>query len=89
MRPLADKGNVSEQNEQQQGGPQLPTDGLLGMPEKIADLETAIQTLGAENVGAFIAEPVLASGGVIIPPEGYHKRCLEVCRRHDVLYISD
>jgi len=59
------------------------------LDEKIADLETAIQTLGAENVGAFIAEPVLASGGVIIPPEGYHKRCLEVCRRHDVLYISD
>ena len=56
---------------------------------KITDLETAIQRLGAENVGAFIAEPVLASGGVIIPPKGYHKRCLEVCRQHDVLYISD
>jgi adenosylmethionine-8-amino-7-oxononanoate aminotransferase len=59
------------------------------LAEKITDLETAIQTLGAENVGAFIAEPVLASGGVIIPPKGYHKRCLEVCRQHDVLYISD
>ncbi len=56
---------------------------------KISDLETAIQTLGAENVGAFIAEPVLASGGVIVPPAGYHQRCLEVCRKHDVLYISD
>ena len=59
------------------------------LEEKITDLETAIQRLGAENVGAFIAEPVLASGGVIIPPKGYHKRCLEVCRQHDVLYISD
>ena len=59
------------------------------LEEKITDLETAIQTLGAENVGAFIAEPVLASGGVIIPPKGYHKRCLEVCRQYDVLYISD
>lgn len=56
---------------------------------KISDLETGIQTLGAENVGAFIAEPVLASGGVIVPPSGYHQRCLEVCRKHDVLYISD
>jgi len=26
---------------------------------------------------------------VIVPPEGYHQRCLEVCRKHDVLYISD
>lgn len=56
---------------------------------KIADLENAIQTLGADRVAAFIAEPVLASGGVIVPPESYHRRCLEVCRRHDVLYIAD
>src|SRR5690606_15098696 len=37
----------------------------------------------------FIAEPILASGGVIIPPEGYHRRTLEICRKYDVLYISD
>lgn len=59
------------------------------LDEKIADLENAILTLGADRVAAFIAEPILASGGVIVPPEGYHKRCLELCRRHDVLYISD
>lgn len=59
------------------------------LDEKIADLENAILTLGAENVAAFIAEPILASGGVIVPPKGYHKRCLEVCHKHDVLYISD
>ena len=59
------------------------------LEEKIQDLESAIQTLGPNKVAAFIAEPILASGGVIVPPEGYHKRCLELCRRHDVLYISD
>ena len=59
------------------------------LDEKIADLEEAIQSLGADKVAAFIAEPILASGGVIVPPEGYHKRCLEVCHKHDVLYISD
>jgi len=57
--------------------------------EKVADLERAILTLGPGRVAAFIAEPILASGGVIVPPEGYHRRCLEVCRRHDVLYVSD
>ena len=56
---------------------------------KVADLENAILSLGPDRVAAFIAEPVLASGGVIVPPDGYHRRCLEVCRRHDVLYISD
>ena len=59
------------------------------LEDKIKDLETAILTIGADKVGAFIAEPVQASGGVIVPPKGYHKQCLEVCRRHDVLYISD
>lgn len=59
------------------------------LDEKIADLENAILEIGADKVAAFIAEPILASGGVVVPPKGYHKRCLEVCRKHDVLYISD
>jgi len=56
---------------------------------KVADLENAILELGPDTVGAFIAEPILASGGVIIPPEGYFKACWEVCRKHDVLFIAD
>jgi putrescine---pyruvate transaminase len=56
---------------------------------KVADLENAIADVGADKVGGFIAEPILCSGGVIVPPEGYHKRTLEICRKHDILYISD
>ena len=56
---------------------------------KVADLENAILEAGPDQVAAFIAEPVLASGGAIVPPDGYHRRTLEVCRKHDVLYISD
>ena len=59
------------------------------MLNKINDLETCILEAGPNNVAAFIAEPVLASGGVIIPPDGYHKRALEICHKYDVLYISD
>ncbi len=57
--------------------------------EKIFDLEKCITDAGPENVAAFIAEPILASGGVIIPPNSYHKKTLEICRKYDVLYISD
>src|ERR1700740_777356 len=56
---------------------------------KVADLENKILELGPERVACFIAEPLLASGGVIVPPKGYHARTLEVCRKYDVLYISD
>ncbi|MFK7762410.1 MAG: aminotransferase [Roseobacter sp.] len=56
---------------------------------KVADLERMIAEVGPEYIGAFIAEPILCSGGVIIPPKGYHRRTLEICRKHDILYISD
>lgn len=56
---------------------------------KVKELEDKILEIGADKVACFIAEPILASGGVMVPPDGYQKACLEVCRKHDVLYISD
>ena len=57
--------------------------------ERVAELEAKILQLGPENVAGFIAEPVLASGGVIVPPPGYHAATLAVCRKYAVRYISD
>ena len=56
---------------------------------KVAELEAKILEIGAAKVGAFIAEPVMASGGVIIPPDDYLKCCHKVCLKHDVLFIAD
>ncbi len=56
---------------------------------KVADLENLIAQVGADRIAAFIAEPILCSGGVIVPPPGYHKRTRDICRAHDILYISD
>jgi adenosylmethionine-8-amino-7-oxononanoate aminotransferase len=58
---------------------------------RIADeLDAAIQKLGAENVAAFIAEPVTgASLGVAPPVPGYLNRLREICDRHGVLLIFD
>jgi len=56
---------------------------------RVNELEAKILEVGADRVGAFIAEPIQASGGVIVAPDGYYKRCWEVCRRHDVLFIAD
>jgi adenosylmethionine-8-amino-7-oxononanoate aminotransferase len=55
----------------------------------VQELEDTILKIGPDQVACFIAEPILGSGGVLVPPEGYHKRTLEVCRKYDVLYISD
>lgn len=57
--------------------------------DKVAELESKILELGPDNVAAFFAEPIMGAGGVIVPPEGYHRRTLEVCRKYDVLYVSD
>ena len=55
----------------------------------IDEFEQKILEIGADKVAAFIAEPILASGGVIVPPEGYHKACHALCRQYDIVYISD
>ncbi|MGD8838983.1 MAG: aminotransferase class III-fold pyridoxal phosphate-dependent enzyme, partial [Gammaproteobacteria bacterium] len=55
----------------------------------VGNLENMIAEVGPDKCAVFVAEPILASGGVIVPPEGYHRRCLEVCRKHDMLYLSD
>ncbi|MDA0218328.1 MAG: aminotransferase [Proteobacteria bacterium] len=55
----------------------------------IEDLRKKIETVGAENIGAMIAEPIMGAGGVIVPPPGYHKRTRDLCAQNDILYISD
>ncbi|UVJ45748.1 aminotransferase [Pseudomonas sp. LS1212] len=55
----------------------------------VDEFEDKILTIGADKVAAFFAEPVMGSGGVIIPPEGYHRRMWEVCQRYDMLYVAD
>jgi L-2,4-diaminobutyrate transaminase len=54
-----------------------------------ARLEALIQTEGPDTVAAFIGEPVLATGGLIPPPEGYWEEIQEVLKRYDVLLIAD
>jgi L-2,4-diaminobutyrate transaminase len=57
---------------------------------RLADeLEGLILGEGPETVAAFIAEPVQAAGGVIIPPQGYFEAIHEVLSRYDVLLIAD
>ncbi|AOY92139.1 aspartate aminotransferase family protein [Cupriavidus sp. USMAA2-4] len=53
------------------------------------ELEARILAEGPDTVGAFIAEPVMGAGGVIVPPATYFDKIQAVLRRHDVLLIAD
>ncbi|ACM36005.1 MULTISPECIES: aspartate aminotransferase family protein [Rhizobium/Agrobacterium group] len=53
------------------------------------ELEAKILELGAENVAAFVAEPVQGAGGVIIPPDSYWPEIVRICKHYDVLLVSD
>jgi|UPI0004B45654 4-aminobutyrate--pyruvate transaminase len=52
-------------------------------------LEDLIQREGADTIAAFFAEPVMVSGGCIVPPRTYFDKIQEVLRKHDILLIAD
>lgn len=54
------------------------------------DLEVIIEREGADTIAAFIAEPIVgASGGVLVPPDGYWPKIASICNKHDILFIAD
>jgi len=57
--------------------------------ECITDIEETIAEEGPDTIGAFIAEPVIGSGGVIPPPEEYFPRIRKICDEHNILLILD
>jgi len=54
-----------------------------------AELEELILREGPDTVAAFIAEPVMGAGGVIVPPKGYFPKIMAVCAKYDVFMIDD
>ena len=79
------------------GGIPANTDAFLPLVSQIehvawddpAALDKTIEQLGAARVAAFFCEPVIGAGGVYPPPAGYLAAVREICRRHDVLFVSD
>jgi 4-aminobutyrate--pyruvate transaminase len=55
----------------------------------VGNLESMILREGPDTVAAFWAEPVLGSGGVIVPPKDYYRKVQEVLRRYDILFVAD
>jgi len=52
-------------------------------------LEDLIEREGPDTIAAFIAEPVMGAGGVLLPPKTYFEKIQAVLRRHDIALIAD
>ena len=69
-------------------GPYTP--GFVTIPYGDADeLENSILEIGAENVAAFLFEPIQGEAGVNVPPEGFIRKVREICTKYNVLMIAD
>jgi adenosylmethionine-8-amino-7-oxononanoate aminotransferase len=55
----------------------------------VQEFADTVERVGADRIGAFVGEPVMASGGVIVPPDGYLPSIAQICRDNDILNVSD
>ncbi len=55
----------------------------------LSALEDEIAFQGANTIAAFIMEPILGAGGVLVPHESFMPGVREICDRHGILLISD
>jgi adenosylmethionine-8-amino-7-oxononanoate aminotransferase len=70
------------------------TDSLVPETARIAtndldDVRRSVLELGPESIAAIIAEPVIGTGGVIPPADGYLEGLQALCRQHDILFVAD
>ncbi|WP_276121801.1 aminotransferase [Pararhizobium qamdonense] len=75
--------------------PHFYRDGLPGETEETfatrlaQELDDMITREGADTVAAFFAEPVMGTGGVVVPPATYFDKIQAVLKQHDVLLAVD
>ena len=68
-------------------GPMTP--GFIRIPYNDPDaLEKVLEKEGNEIAG-FLLEPIQGEAGVYVPDEGYLKKCYDICKKHNVLFMAD
>jgi len=67
-------------------GPLLP--GIVRVPyNNTSALEEVLKN--NKNVAGFIVEPIQGEAGVLVPDDGYIRKCYDLCKKHNVLFIAD
>jgi ornithine--oxo-acid transaminase len=68
-------------------GPMTP--GFLRVPYNDPEALEAVLREHGDRVAGFLVEPIQGEAGVYVPEDGYLKRCSEICRRYNVLFMAD
>jgi putrescine aminotransferase len=84
--PLPGFEHIEEPNWYVNGGDLSPDEYGIKAAQR---LEEKILELGADTVAAFFGEPIQGAGGVIVPPDTYWPEIQRICRKYDVLLVSD
>ncbi|CAO3590270.1 unnamed protein product [Absidia cylindrospora] len=69
-------------------GPVCPTTGITLRYNNVEDLEKILEA-NKGKVAGFLVEPIQGEAGIMVPDEGYLKKCYDLCKKHDVLFIAD
>ncbi|MCG6115835.1 MAG: aspartate aminotransferase family protein [Mesorhizobium sp.] len=68
----------------------LPGESEEAFATRLADeLDEMIQQEGPETIAAFIGEPVMGAGGVVVPPATYWEKIQAVLQKYDILLVAD
>lgn len=65
------------------------TPGFIRIPYNDTKALEEVLEQEAEHIAAFMAEPIQGEAGVFVPDEGYLKKCAELCKKYNVLFVAD
>lgn len=68
-------------------GPLTP--GFIRIPYNNVDALEKVMNEHGKKIAGFILEPIQGEAGVYVPEEGYLKKCYDICKKHNVLFIAD
>lgn len=77
----------TDENAKKEYGPYTPGFEIIEYNNAEA-LEDILNEKGA-IIAAFLVEPIQGEAGVVVPDEGYLKKCFDLCKQHNVLFIAD
>lgn len=84
--PISGIAHINQPYWFEEGGDLTPEEFGL---QRAQELEAKILELGADNVGAFIAEPIQGAGGIVIPPSTYWPEIQRIVKHYDLLLVAD